>query len=261
MPHLTIDVAGFGVPAHAHPLVAPSEWDALARPDAPVHWVVLNVDDGPGACPDPLYAKAVARLREARVRVLGHLDAAYGDRGFAELVSDARHYLDWYEVTGFYLDRAPQTRDRLPECRRAAATLEALLGRGDGHIVLGHGTHPYPGFAEIADQLVTYCGPWTGYRWSEAPEWTAGYPPERFCHLVHGVPRPHLEEAMRIARWQGAASVYFTDRTDGADDEYATYATDAARDAVGRGFDPWEGLPAYWDEAARILRDQPPPSR
>lgn len=274
------DRLGFGVPVNAHPLVAPAEWGELARPGAPLHWVVLNVAGGPGTRPDPLYTEAVARVRESGVPVLGHLDTALGTRPFGALVSDASHYLDWYRVDGFYLDRAPTERTALHECRRLTTTLRALLagddgaaagpgvghghgvgrgfghghgvgGRGhvhrhgdggDGHIVLGHGTHPHPGYAEIADQLVTFSGPWTRYRWSEAPQWTAGHPPERFAHLVYGMPQSHLVTAMRIARWQGAATVCFTDRTD--------------RD----GADPWEGLSGYWDESVRTLRKQPPPS-
>ncbi|MFE0628977.1 spherulation-specific family 4 protein [Streptomyces sp. NPDC058864] len=236
------DGLGFGVPAYAHPLVAPGEWAELARPEAPMHWVVLNVARGPGARIDPLCAEACARLRDAAVPVLGYLDTRHGARPFGQLVADAHRFLDWYRVDGFYLDRAPTTSSELPDCRRVITTLRALLsvqGGSTGHIVLGHGCHPYEGYAEAADQLVTFAGPWTQYRWSEAPEWTAAHPPERFCHLVHGVPAPHLENAMRIARWQGAATVYFTDRTDHA---------------------AWDGLPGYWDEASRMLRRQPPPS-
>jgi hypothetical protein len=236
------DRLGFGVPAYAHPLLAPSEWAELARPGTPLHWVALNVARGPGTRPDPLYTEAVGRLREAAVPVIGVLDTRHGDRPFAQLVSDAHHYLEWYGVDGFYLERAPTEREGVSDCRRVTTTLRALLGAdgdgdgGDGHIVLGHGSHPYPGYAEVADQLVTFCGPWTDYRWSEAPQWTAGYPPERFCHLVHGVPAPHLDNAMRIARWQGAATVFFTDRTDHA---------------------AWEGLPGYWSEVSRLVRRRP----
>ncbi len=83
---------------------------------------------------------------------------------------------------------------------------------------------------------MTFAGPWADYRWSQVAEWTADYPPDRFCHFVHGVPRGHLEEALRIARWQGAATIYFTDRTGGR----------------GQG-DPWEAMPGYWDEIVSRL--------
>ncbi|MFJ4838783.1 spherulation-specific family 4 protein [Streptomyces sp. NPDC088746] len=245
---------GVGVPGYAHPLVAPAEWAGLNRPGTPLHWAVLNIDNGPGARPDPHCLEAAGRLRNARERalhgetpedtvrasggrLLGHLDLAFGGRPFGELIADARSYLDWYRVGGFYLDRCPDGRDGLQAVRRLTSTLSALLADSDsadeegGRLVLGHGTHPHPGYAEAADQLVTFRGPWTDYRWSQVAEWTAAYEPGRFAHFVHGVPRTHLEEAMRIARWQGAGTIFFTDR-DGAKGQT----------------DPFAALPSYWDE-------------
>ncbi|MEY9486411.1 spherulation-specific family 4 protein [Streptomyces calvus] len=239
MPHLTsvkpstasTDLrTGLGIPGLAHPLVAPTEWNELTRPGTPLHWVVLNVADGPGDQPDPHCLEAAGRLRNTGVRVLGHLDTAFGLRTFGEVISDAHRFLDWYQVDGFLLDRCPADRASLPEIRRTVATLRTIHDDG-AHVVLGHGTHPYPGYAEHGDQLVTFCGPWSDYRWSQAAEWTADHPPERFCHFVHGVPRPHLEEALRIARWQGAATIYFTDHS-----------------GHGGRTEPWEPLPGYWDD-------------
>ncbi len=220
--------AGLGVPGFAHPLLAPTEWDRLTRPGAPLHWVVLNVADGPGVQPDPHCLEAAGRLRNAGVRVLGHLDTAYGLRSFGEVIADAHRFLDWYQVDGFLLHRCPADPAALPEVRRTVGTLRAI--HGDAHVVLGHGTHPSPGYAEHADQLVTFSGAWSDYRWSQVAEWTAEHPPERFCHFVHGVPGPHLDEALRIARWQGAATIYFTDHS------------------PGHHFDPWAPMPGYWDD-------------
>ncbi|MGW5371815.1 spherulation-specific family 4 protein [Streptomyces sp. NPDC004009] len=238
MPHLTSTSAGttgtgvrtgLGIPGFAHPLVAPVQWADLARPGTPLDWVVLNVAAGPGSRPDPHCLEVAGRLRDAGVRVLGHLDLAHGVRPFGDLLSDAHRHLEWYRVDGFLFDRCPTGRGALPEVRRAITTLRAISGTA--HIVLGHGSHPHPGYAENADQLVTFSGAWPDYRFSQAAEWTADYPPDRFCHFVHGVPRGHLEEALRIARWQGAGTVYLTDRT-----------------AHGGRADPWETMPGYWDE-------------
>lgn len=244
---------GVGVPGYAHPLLAPTEWAELNRPGTPLHWAVLNIDNGPGARPDPHCLEAAGRLRNARERalhgeapddavraaggrLLGHLDLGFGSRPFGELVADAQSFLDWYRVGGFYLDRCPAERAGLPAVRRLTSTLGALLedsdsADGGGMLVLGHGTHPHPGYAEAADQLVTFRGPWTDYRWSQVAEWTAAYEPGRFAHFVHGVPRTHLEEAMRVARWQGAGTIFFTDR-------------DGRRGQT----DPFAALPSYWDE-------------
>ncbi|MDG9686922.1 spherulation-specific family 4 protein [Streptomyces sp. DH18] len=263
MPHLTApadarrtaggEQLGFGVPGYAHPLLAPAEWAGLARPGTPLHWAVLNIAEGPGSRPDPHCLEAAGRLHNARERalhgespddtvraaggrLLGHLDLAHGERPFEELIADARSFIDWYRIGGFYLARCPTERAGLSAVRRLTGTLHALLAESDsaddgGRLVLGHGTHPYPGYAEAADQLVTFQGPWSDYRWSQVAEWTADYPPERFAHFVHGVPRTHLEEAMRIARWQGAGTIFFTDRDDRSGQS-----------------DPFATLPRYWDE-------------
>ena len=237
MPHLTSTKTntpstdlrvGFGAPGFAHPLVAPAEWAELTRPGTPLDWAVLNVADGPGARPDPHCLEAAGRLRNAGVRVLGHLDTS-GVRTCGELVPEAHRYVDWYQADGFFLDHCPAEHAALPEVRRTVTALRAI--RDDAHIVLGHGTHPHPGYAENADQLVTFSGPWSDYRWSQVAEWTADHPPEKFVHLVHGVPRSHLEEAMRIARWQGAGTIFFTDHGDRSGQT-----------------DPFQTLPGYWDE-------------
>ncbi|MGM9445095.1 spherulation-specific family 4 protein [Streptomyces murinus] len=223
-----------GVPGFAHPLVAPAQWATLARPGTPLDWVALDVAGGPGARPDPHCLAAADPLHHAGVRVLGRLDLAQGVRARADLLRDAHRYLDWYRVDGFLLDRCPLGRGELDGVRRVLADLRAITDTA--HLVLGHGTHPHPGYAEHADQLVTFSGSWSDYRWSQVAEWTADHPPERFCHFVHGVPRGHLEEALRVARWQGAATIYFTDRTGGR----------------GSG-DPWEAMPGYWDEIVSRL--------
>ena len=104
-------------------------------------------------------------------------------------------------------DRDPAARDPAPgrpPLRRAD---------GGGHLVFGHGTHPHPGYAELADQLVTFAGPWNDYRWSQVAEWTADHPPERFCHLVHGVPGQPSRRGAADRPLAGRGHVYLTDRT------------------------------------------------
>lgn len=179
MPHLTRPQQrapgtelrpGVGVPGYAHPLLARAEWGELTRPGTPLHWVVLNVADGPGARPDPHCLEAAGRLRNAGVRVLGHLDTRYGTRSFGEVVSDAHRFVDWYQVDGFLLERCPADHVGLPEVRRTVAALRMV--RDEAHIVLGHGIHPHPGtptsptsWSPSPDRGATTAGP----RWPSGP--------------------------------------------------------------------------------------------
>lgn len=238
------------LPGLAHPLLAPGEWAQPLRRDAAVHWVVLDVDNGPGLRPDPHCLEAAGRLKnEGRRRaahipaappaalLLGRLDLAHGARTPRALLAQARRHHAWYRVDGFLLDRCPAGLDALPAVARLTTALRALSPGAPSHLVLGHGAPPHPGYAELAEQLVTFAGPWGSYRWSQAPQWTAELPPERFCHLVHSVPSTHLDEALRLARWQGAGTVLLTDRAPGPGQD--------PQEALGTGV--FETLPGYWD--------------
>ncbi|WP_179817388.1 spherulation-specific family 4 protein [Allostreptomyces psammosilenae] len=224
-----------GVPAYVHPLLAPDDWDRLARPGAPLDWVVLNVADGPGTRVDRAYVETVAALRAAGVTVLGYLDTGYGTRPSEELISDAARHLSWYRVDGFFLDQVSSGPERLNRYRGSAGALRALGAR---ELVLNPGVHPHPGYLQVADQVVTFEGPWSAYRWLQAPDWVADHPPERFCHLVYGVPHRYLDAALRMCQWHGAGTALVTDRA---------------------GTNPWEGLPGYWDAEERLLAAAPRP--
>lgn len=66
--------------------------------------------------------------------------------------------------------------------------------------------HPAPGYARVADLTVTFEGHWTTYVSAfSRPAWTARHPPDRFCHLVYGVPEALVPLAVRTARERGAA--------------------------------------------------------
>ncbi|WP_245174995.1 spherulation-specific family 4 protein [Streptomyces bohaiensis] len=220
--------AGLVAPGFAHPMVAPLEWAELARSDVPVRWAVLDVAAGPGLRPDRFAASACAALRVRGRTVLGRLALRGGTRRPAEVLTDAERHLAWYRVEGFHLVDVPSTPEGLDGVRRITRALRGLCP--GARIVLDHGRYPYEGYAEPADQLVAFRGRWREYRWSQVPEWTARYPAERFCHLVCEVPATRLGEALRIARWQGAATCYLTDRS------------------ARHGGDPWASLPGFWDE-------------
>ncbi len=227
------------LPALPHPLLAPGEWAEPLRADAGVHWAVLDVDNGPGQRPDPDCLLAAGRISNARRRrgpgaalVLGRLDLAHGAANPHLVLAQARAWRDWYRVDGYYVRRCPSDAGWLPAVTSLLARVRAL---GPAHVVLGHGVHPHPGYADLAAQLVTFAGPWSRYRWSRPPEWTADLPADRFCHLVHSLPATRVDEALRLARWQGAGTVLLTDRRPREPQEEGEMGVFAA-------------LPGYWDE-------------
>ncbi|KPI13141.1 Spherulation-specific family 4 [Actinobacteria bacterium OK074] len=179
------------VPYYEHPTARPAAWEALIAAGPLLYGVVLNPASGPGGCPDPAFAAVAARLRAADVRVLGYADTDYGRRPTAAVLRDLARYRDWYATDGTFLDQVAAGREDLPYYRRLATA-------APGTLVLNHGTAPDPGYARVADVLVTFEGPWEAYLSSPAREF--GVPQ---CHLVYGVP-PGADPAAET-RARGAA--------------------------------------------------------
>jgi hypothetical protein len=208
------------VPAYFHPGRAADDWRALTvwRPRA----VVLNVDSGPGAVRDPAFAAVAARTIAAGVPLLGYVDTRYGSRPPGEVMAEPLRYRDWYGAQGVFLDQVSAGRDPLARYQRIVA---AVRDEGIGPVVLNHGTYPDPGYAALADLLVTFEGPWHAYERLCAPSWAMRLPASRFCHLVYGAPRSLLGRVLRRAARCNAGVVYVTDR---------------------EGANPWNGLPEYF---------------
>ncbi|MEV7344328.1 spherulation-specific family 4 protein [Streptomyces sp. NPDC093544] len=209
------------VPLYVHPAVDPAAWRALIHAGPQLYGVVLNIADGPGDTPDPAFVTAAAQLREAGVRVLGYVDTAYGERSARAVVGDLRRHRRWYDTDGAFLDRTASAAGPLRHYRRLTRAARVCGART---VVLNPGVHPAPGYADFADLLVTFEGTWKTYRHTDftVPAWTGAHPPERFCHLVHGVPDGLCPLAARTARMRGAA----------------------VHCAVpGSGANPWSGLP------------------
>ncbi|RLU83066.1 hypothetical protein CTZ27_29230 [Streptomyces griseocarneus] len=198
----TADQRPLLVPLYVHPAADPDAWAALEAAAPSLRAVVLNIADGPGTRPDPAFTEAAARLRAVGVPLLGYADTGYGHRPPRDIVGDIRRHRRWYEVDGVFLDQVAVHPALLPRYRRLVIVARALGART---AVLNPGTHPDPGYAHLGDLLVTFEGDWETYRHADVPAWTADHPPERFCHLVHGVPPGHADRVARTAARRGAA--------------------------------------------------------
>ncbi|GAA2252783.1 hypothetical protein GCM10010145_20670 [Streptomyces ruber] len=191
------------VPLYVHPAVDPVAWQRLVPMADRVYGVVLNPASGPGGQPDPAFVTAARALRSAGVRLLGYVDAGYGERPADAVAADVVRHRDWYAADGCFLDRAPSGADRLTACRRLVRRVRRLGARP---VVLNPGVHPAPGYARVADLVVTFEGHWSTYVSAyHRPRWTERHAAERFCHLIYGVPEALVPLAVRTAGERGAA--------------------------------------------------------
>jgi hypothetical protein len=212
------------VPAYFHPAVRPDDWALLAERAAQVRLVILNLASGPGTRPDDAWIPALDRLRAAGVGVAGYVDTNYGRRPQHEPMVELGRYLDWYKVVGVLFDRVAATAQRIGYF---AALARGARSMGARVVVFNHGVSPHEAYADHADVLGTFEGPWSAYRDVSVPGWASSRPADQFYHVVHSVPRQCLGDAYVLASRHGAGCAYVTDRT---------------------GANPYDQLPAEWPD-------------
>lgn len=197
------------VPAYFHPAVRPREWEMLAECAAQIRLIVLNLASGPGAAPDAAFMPVLDRLHSAGVAVAGYVDTNYARRPAPVILADLERYIDWYRVSGVFFDRV--TADTENVAHYAAVTRSARQA-GTGLVAFNHGAHPVEAYAEHADLLGTFEGPWRAYVDLAIPRWTRSWPAEQFFHLVYSVPAESFGDAYLLAARRRAGCAYVTDK-------------------------------------------------
>lgn len=201
---------GLVVPAYFHPGPWRSEWDALTRHARKIRVVVLNIASGPGEVRDDAFVEPVTRLREAGVRVAGYVDTAYGERSNVKALLDFDWYRERYGVDGVFFDRVPTGSEHVHSYAALAATVRLL---GAEVVAFNHGAYPGRDYAEHADLLGTFEGPWSSYVELESPRWVRARPPSDFFHLVHSVPPERVSNVLALAERRNVSGVYATEHT------------------------------------------------
>ncbi|GII24054.1 spherulation-specific family 4 protein [Planosporangium mesophilum] len=198
------------VPAYFHPAVRPADWERLAALAPQVRLVVLNVASGAGERPDPAFLPALAGLRDAGVTVAGYVDTDYGRRPLGAALRDLERYQDWYGVGGVFFDRVCTGAEHVDRYRAFAGSARR---HGAGVVAFNHGAQPVEAYAEHADLLGTFEGPWGTYLDAAVPHWVRATTSAKFFHLVHSVPHTHLGDALVLARKRNAGGAYATNRS------------------------------------------------
>jgi hypothetical protein len=153
------------------------------------------------------------------VAVAGYVDTNYGLRPARDALADLARYLDWYQVAAVFFDRAATGSEHLGHYAGLVRDARRLGARV---VALNHGAHPVPAYADHADLLGTFEGPWPAYLDLAIPRWARSRPAAQFYHLPHSVPAGSFRDARWLAARRNAGSVYITDRG---------------------GLNPWDRLP------------------
>jgi len=95
-------------------------------------------------------------------------------------------------------------------------------------VAFNHGTHPVRDYAEHADLLGTFEGPFSTFVELDVPSWVHDFPADRFFQLVYDSPPTLAATIAALAVERNVGSVYRTE---------------------GTGANPWSILPADFPAA------------
>lgn len=224
---------------------------------------VMNPDVGPGMKVDQTYVKAIADLKKAGGRVVGYVFTKQGLRNPVHVLEDITRYHEFYPgLAGIFVDQMPTAEtfekldNRKPSPHREkfqmlGAKFKKSEGKGSARqtmteyyyriwvhskalksewLVVGNpGGHPDEKFfkEKTADLFVTYAG-YDGYDTYQTPAWLKRERGKETAHLISDVSEAEdMAKRVAAAKAHGVSWLYVTD--DG-------------------GGNPWDTLPAYWDE-------------
>ncbi len=174
-----------------------------------LRYVVMNPDSGPGTVSYPSFVTQVAAARSQGATVIGYVDTSYGSRPLATVKADIDKYRGWYGVNAFFFDQTPY------DCTEIAyyEDIETYVRAQDGGFIFHNpGMNPQECYLDVADVVVNFEGSESSYdAWTPAP-YAAGYPADRFWHIVYSVDPAHAAALLSSAASRNGGLVYLTEQ-------------------------------------------------
>ncbi len=231
------------VPAYFSPTTT-GHWDTLvagtaAHPAVAVT-AIMNPDNGIFTAASADYTRVLTQFSAAGGRTVGYIYTGYGtgSRSMASIKANIDSYLALYGralIGGFFLDEMASAANRLDFYREIYGYIKA---KDAGLRVIGNpGTFPDPGYAAVADILVTFensSAAYADYDPRNGQAWLYQYANSRESALVYSAPT--------CAAMQTAVRAAATARFNAG----PLYVTDLQYNAVTGAGNPWAALPSYW---------------
>ena len=203
-------------------------WSLVTARASAVRLVVLNPSSGPGPGRRESCAVLAGRLRRAGIRRIGYVNTDYGTRPRSDVRHECAAFRDWYDVDGVFLDQVSSDVAGLDAYEHYVLDARSL---GCHTVVLNPGVYPHRAYLDLANLVVTFEGNLETHRGVQVPQWAMSLPPQRFCHLVYGVPESEIDDVRRRAARSNAGALYLTD---------------------GVAPNPWGTLAGYWEKVAQL---------
>jgi hypothetical protein len=227
------------VPAYIYPSgEGRTQWKRLLDAAGKVDLVVVvNPDSGPGAERDPEYAAAIAEAAALGIRLVGYVNAGYGQRPAAQVKDDIDSWVGLYpRIGGVFLDQQPAEARNVAYFADIAAYARSRIPDA---LVIGNPGIPCDEayLARHAADTVCVFAKADGFDAFELPATLKESDPSQIAALAYQVADVEAMRAMvKDAIIKRIGYLYVTD---------------------GKWPNPWDKLPAYWNaEVEAIARIQ-----
>ncbi len=221
------------VPAYFYPAgEGLKDWSRLiASAERTPIVAIVNPASGPGPRVDPNYAEVFRKAKGTKVVLIGYVTLGYAKKPASAVKAEVDRWLDLYpDIRGIFFDEQPSGAADSAAVRESLAHARARLGRSALLVT-------NPGVPCAREYLGGPDGPVAcvfehekGFESYRPPGWARELGAGRFAVLGYNVASADRMRAfLRDAVDQLAANVYVTDAT------------------IAKG-NPWDRLPAYWDD-------------
>jgi hypothetical protein len=206
----------------------------IASADQTPITAIVNPASGPGKRVDPAYTEVFRLAQPSKIRLIGYVTLSYARRPISEVKTEIDTWLQFYpEVTGIFFDEQPSPADQAGFAREAFAYAREKIAKG---AILSNPGVPCAREYFDSPALPTICvfEHREGYEKLQLPAWTRAVPRDRRLILLYDVPTAAaMRERLRSIVEKSVGCVYVTNRT---------------------GDNPWDGLPAYWDDQVAAVK-------
>ena len=233
------------VPSYQNPGTV--TWQGWAAPgSAAVGLMIVDIDNGDDPTYYPAVDAAIQATRKQGIFVLGYTHTTYGTRDPALVRQSIDSVYQNYGVDGIFFDEAPVNCN---DANTYAGTMfmyyEELTNyvrqkqAGARITVLNPGiTSPNDCWMSITSILANWenSGGFSAYQTSYKDyAWIHQYPPDRFWHIILGVPQAQMQTAITLAQSRNAGWVYISDSPDNAYNVVPVYWSAEAAALTGQG--------------------------
>jgi len=233
------------VPSYQNP--GTTIWQGWSAPgSSAVGIMIVDISNGDDPTYYPAVDAAIQATRKQGIFVLGYTHTTYGTRDPALVRQAIDNVYQNYGVDGIFFDEAPvNCNDPNTYAGTMFMYYEELTNyvrqkqAGARITVLNPGTtSPNDCWMSITNILANWenSGGFTAYQSSYTDyAWIHQYPPDRFWHIILGVPQAQMQTAISLAQSRNAGWVYISDSPDNAYNVVPVYWTAEAAALTGQG--------------------------